>query len=207
MAIEPPYIGPADQDMYNARPMVDGRKVLCNGTVVKWDGPVHEVFAPIYKEAGSTEKVLIGTLADLGEAECLKALDAAVASWKSGRGEWAQVTLLRSFLSFSLLIEIDAPHLPRPSVRPSVRPPARPSVRPPARPLAHPLAHPHPPYVRPQASAHARIAKVEQLVAEVRSAHRSLLHQNSRRHLPCPARCTCLSDYKLGREKQVHECS
>jgi hypothetical protein len=144
MAIEPPYIGPADQDMYNARPMVDGRKVLCNGTVVKWDGPVHEVFAPIYKEAGSTEKVLIGTLADLGEAECLKALDAAVASWKSGRGEWAQVTLLRSFLSFSLLIEIDAPHLPRPSVRPSVRPPARPSVRPPAHaPLAPPLRRAH----------------------------------------------------------------
>ncbi|EOD05025.1 glyceraldehyde-3-phosphate dehydrogenase [Emiliania huxleyi CCMP1516] len=75
-----------------APPFVDGRKVLCNGKVEPWTGPVQEVFAPIYKAAGSEEKVLIGYQARMDEAASLKALDAAVASWSHGRGEWALAT-------------------------------------------------------------------------------------------------------------------
>ena len=43
-------------------------------------------------QPGSTEKVLIGHQARFTEEDSLKALDAAVASWKNGRGEWAQAS-------------------------------------------------------------------------------------------------------------------
>ncbi|EOD30874.1 hypothetical protein EMIHUDRAFT_456412 [Emiliania huxleyi CCMP1516] len=87
-----------------APPFVDGRKVLCNGKVEPWTGPVQEVFAPIFKRAlalnrlnpaqaaGSEEK------ARMDEAASLKALDAAVASWSHGRGE-------PPFLSAGALLE------------------------------------------------------------------------------------------------------
>merc|ERR1719424_131333 len=89
-ALAPPQIAECDADVYANRPNVDGRKVLVDGKVLPWDGAVQEVFAPIF-EAGSTEKkVLIGTQARFGEKDSLAALDAAVKSWNSGRGEWAQ---------------------------------------------------------------------------------------------------------------------
>jgi len=78
--------------VYKTRPMVDGRKVLCNGTVTPWTGAVQEVFAPIYEPGSADKKVLIGYQARFDEADSLKALDAATASWNMGRGEWAQAT-------------------------------------------------------------------------------------------------------------------
>ena len=44
------------------------------------------------QEEGSTEKVLIGYQARMAESDSLAALDAAVASWKGGRGVWAQAS-------------------------------------------------------------------------------------------------------------------
>ena len=41
-----------------APPFVDGRKVLCNGKVEPWTGPVQEVFAPIYKVSPPTSPTL-----------------------------------------------------------------------------------------------------------------------------------------------------
>lgn len=112
--------------------MVDGRKTLINGKVEPWTGAVQEVFAPIYKvclrpqtrvhqtmcccnnmfyqtwrkshvcaslscfvsraQPDSEEKILIGHQARFNEDDSLKALDAAVASWNNGRGEWAQTS-------------------------------------------------------------------------------------------------------------------
>ena len=77
---------------YEARPMVDGRKVLCDGQVTAWTGPVQEVFAPIYEPGSSDKKILIGYQARFDEADSLKALDAARKSWNMGRGAWAQAT-------------------------------------------------------------------------------------------------------------------
>ena len=77
--------------VFEARPMVDGRKILRDGKVLPWEGAVQEVFAPIYKP-GSEEKVLIGYQARFDEADSLLALDAATKSWAMGRGEWAQAT-------------------------------------------------------------------------------------------------------------------
>ena len=118
--LAPPCIKEADAAAYAAKPMVDGRKFLLNGEVLSWDGPVQEVFAPIYKvanghfslsasascpsldvpryrvsaaqEEGSKEQVLIGYQARFNEEQSLKALDAATASWNHGRGVWAQTS-------------------------------------------------------------------------------------------------------------------
>jgi acyl-CoA reductase-like NAD-dependent aldehyde dehydrogenase len=65
------------------------REYLSNGEMIRWDGPVHEVFSPvcIRTEEGLKRK-LIGTYPVCTEAEALKALDAAVAAYNNGRGEW-----------------------------------------------------------------------------------------------------------------------
>ena len=48
-SLAPPVIKPSDKAAYEARPMVDGRKILLDGKVLPWNGAVQEVFAPIYK--------------------------------------------------------------------------------------------------------------------------------------------------------------
>jgi len=92
MSLAPPQIKESDMAVYEARPMVDGRKVLCDGKVTPWEGSVQEVFAPIYEPGSTEKKVLIGYQARFDEADSLKALDAATRSWNAGRGEWAQST-------------------------------------------------------------------------------------------------------------------
>mmetsp|Transcript_3427 Transcript_3427/g.7130 ORF Transcript_3427/g.7130 Transcript_3427/m.7130 type:complete len:531 (-) Transcript_3427:379-1971(-) len=84
-SIAPPT---CDTAACEGRPFVDGRKVLCNGIVSDWEGPVQEVYAPIFKE-GTQEKILIGYQARMAESDALAALDAATASWNHGRGAWA----------------------------------------------------------------------------------------------------------------------
>lgn len=90
--LAPPQISASDQTAYANRPNIDGRKVLCDGKVTKWEGAVQEVFAPIFEEGSTEKKVMIGTQARFAEEDSLKALDAAVRSWNNGRGEWAQAT-------------------------------------------------------------------------------------------------------------------
>lgn len=55
MTLQPPVVGPDDMEVYKARPMVDGRKILRNGEVLPWKGDVQEVFAPIYNVRLSRE--------------------------------------------------------------------------------------------------------------------------------------------------------
>jgi hypothetical protein len=42
-ALAPPMIADSDAEVYANRPNVDGRKVLVDGKVLPWDGPVQEV--------------------------------------------------------------------------------------------------------------------------------------------------------------------
>ena len=58
--IAPPCIRAEDKDAYSSKPFVDGRKFLLNGEVKAWDGPVQEVFAPIFESEAADKKVLIG---------------------------------------------------------------------------------------------------------------------------------------------------
>ena len=65
------------------------REYLSNGELKQWNGPVHEVFSPIcVQTANGLERKLIGSYPVCTEAEALESLDAAVAAYNNGRGEW-----------------------------------------------------------------------------------------------------------------------
>jgi glyceraldehyde-3-phosphate dehydrogenase (NADP+) len=62
---------------------------LSNGEMKAWDGQVHEVFSPICTQTeNGLERVLIGSYPVCGENEAQLSLDAAVAAYNNGRGEW-----------------------------------------------------------------------------------------------------------------------
>lgn len=65
------------------------REYLSNGQMKQWDGPVHEVFSPIcVQTANGLERKLIGSYPVCTEKEAQESLDAAVAAYNNGRGEW-----------------------------------------------------------------------------------------------------------------------
>ncbi|HEX2532238.1 MAG TPA: NADP-dependent glyceraldehyde-3-phosphate dehydrogenase [Chitinophagaceae bacterium] len=65
------------------------REYLSNGALVPWNGAVHSVYSPIcIRTAEGLERKLIGTYPVCTEKEAIEALDAAVAAYDNGRGEW-----------------------------------------------------------------------------------------------------------------------
>ncbi|MFN8349136.1 MAG: NADP-dependent glyceraldehyde-3-phosphate dehydrogenase [Spirosomataceae bacterium] len=70
------------------------REYLVNGEMKPWDGPVSEVYSPIYvKTADGLQRKLIGTYPLGTETEAMAALDAAVAAYDSGRGQWPTMSV------------------------------------------------------------------------------------------------------------------
>ncbi|MGV3540421.1 MAG: NADP-dependent glyceraldehyde-3-phosphate dehydrogenase [Rufibacter sp.] len=63
---------------------------LSNGKMLAWEGATHQVFSPValQKEDGSYARKLIGTYPVCTQKEALQALDAAVAAYDNGRGQW-----------------------------------------------------------------------------------------------------------------------
>lgn len=69
---------PVDQDEY-----------LVNGELRHWDGPMREVFSPVWARTRSgLAPKLIGRYPLLTEKQSLEALDAAAAAYDNGRGLW-----------------------------------------------------------------------------------------------------------------------
>ena len=73
---------------------VHQRTYLSNGEMIQWDGAVHEVYSPVcvQTEEGLKRK-LIGTYPVCTQEEAMKALDAAVAAYDNGRGEWPTMSV------------------------------------------------------------------------------------------------------------------
>ena len=73
---------------------VTQHKYLINGQLRRWSGPMQDVFSPvcIASEAGCTPTKL-GSYPLLSESEAVDALDAAVAAYGNGRGEWPTMTV------------------------------------------------------------------------------------------------------------------
>ncbi len=70
------------------------REYLSNGEMKPWDGPVSEVFSPIYVSTPEgLKRKLIGTYPVGTEKEANEALDAAVAAYNNGRGEWPTMSV------------------------------------------------------------------------------------------------------------------
>jgi acyl-CoA reductase-like NAD-dependent aldehyde dehydrogenase len=70
------------------------REYLCNGQMQSWEGPFHEVYSPIcIKSPSGLERKLIGSYPICTEVEAFQALDAAVAAYNNGRGEWPTMSV------------------------------------------------------------------------------------------------------------------
>lgn len=61
---------------------------LINGEIHEWQGEFNEVFSPVYYQESGVYKNAIGSYPLMDEKTALKALDAAVAAYDGGRGEW-----------------------------------------------------------------------------------------------------------------------
>jgi glyceraldehyde-3-phosphate dehydrogenase (NADP+) len=68
---------------------VHQRTYLCNGEMLQWNGDVHEVYSPVcVRTPEGLKRKLIGTYPVCTQKEAMDALDAAVAAYNNGRGEW-----------------------------------------------------------------------------------------------------------------------
>lgn len=76
-------------------PPIHQRETLVNGKLEPWSGPVETVRSAICvrKADGSLEQVELGSYPVGGIPEAKIALDAAVAAYDSGRGEWPTMTV------------------------------------------------------------------------------------------------------------------
>ncbi|HVZ25273.1 MAG TPA: NADP-dependent glyceraldehyde-3-phosphate dehydrogenase [Sediminibacterium sp.] len=70
------------------------REYLCNGEMKPWTGKVHEVYSPVcVRTPEGLKRKLIGTYPVCTEKEAFEALDAAVAAYDNGRGQWPTMSV------------------------------------------------------------------------------------------------------------------
>ena len=70
-------------------PLLHGNSYLIDGKLHPWTGPQSEVRSPLMVEGDQgPERVLLGSVPELGEKEGLAALDSAVRAYDHGRGDW-----------------------------------------------------------------------------------------------------------------------
>lgn len=76
-------------DAWRPEAPVEQREYLVNGELRRWDGPLSPVRSPIFlaTEQGD-EQVILGSTPLLDANAALAALDAAVAAYDNGQGEW-----------------------------------------------------------------------------------------------------------------------
>jgi acyl-CoA reductase-like NAD-dependent aldehyde dehydrogenase len=75
---------------------VHQRGSLVGGQMLPWDGPCKTVLSPVCTRdpvTGDVRQVEIGSYPVMGEAQSDAALDAAVAAYDSGRGQWPTMTV------------------------------------------------------------------------------------------------------------------
>ena len=71
------------------------REYLLNGEMRQWTGKTSDVYSPVCvpDTDGNLQRQLVGSYPVAGPAEALEALDAAVAAYDNGRGEWPQMSV------------------------------------------------------------------------------------------------------------------
>lgn len=73
---------------------VHQREYLSNGKMKPWHGEVSEVYSPVgFLSADGFTRKLIGTYPVCTEKEAFESLDAALAAYDSGRGEWPTMSI------------------------------------------------------------------------------------------------------------------
>jgi acyl-CoA reductase-like NAD-dependent aldehyde dehydrogenase len=70
------------------------QEYLCNGEMKQWTGKVHTVHSPVcVRTEDGLKRKIIGTYPLCSEIEATEALDAAVAAFNNGRGEWPTMSV------------------------------------------------------------------------------------------------------------------
>jgi glyceraldehyde-3-phosphate dehydrogenase (NADP+) len=79
---------------YRIRP-IHQREYLLNGEMIPWQGKTAEVVSPVFvrQPDGSLVREVVGSYPVCTANEAMQALDAAVAAYDSGRGEWPTMSL------------------------------------------------------------------------------------------------------------------
>lgn len=78
---------------YRLQP-IHQKEYLINGVIKIWEGDVREVYSPIcVRTNGVLEQIKIGSYPRLSEKEVLEGLNAAVAAYDNGRGEWPTMSV------------------------------------------------------------------------------------------------------------------
>lgn len=73
---------------------VHQREYLSDGEMKQWNGDVHSVYSPVcIKTADGLKRKLIGTYPICTPVEAQTSLDAAVAAYNNGRGEWPTMSV------------------------------------------------------------------------------------------------------------------
>ncbi|GAB3162472.1 NADP-dependent glyceraldehyde-3-phosphate dehydrogenase [Telluribacter humicola] len=81
-------------EAYQLPAEIHQREILINGELVEWTGEVHEVFSPIsIRTVDGYKKKLLGSYPLATEKEAAQALDAAIAAYDNGRGEWPTMSI------------------------------------------------------------------------------------------------------------------
>jgi len=81
-------------EQYRLAEELHQREYLSNGEMLPWDGEVHTVLSPVcIKTDEGLKRKLIGTYPLCTEKESFEALDAAVAAYNNGRGEWPTMSV------------------------------------------------------------------------------------------------------------------
>ncbi|WP_026308860.1 NADP-dependent glyceraldehyde-3-phosphate dehydrogenase [Spirosoma spitsbergense] len=89
---------PAGMDQIPAEYRIDPihqREYLLNGEMRSWDGPTSDVYSPIClpDATGTLQRQLVGSFPVTGPEQAIEALNAAVAAYDNGRGEWPQMRI------------------------------------------------------------------------------------------------------------------
>ena len=80
-------------EAYQLEP-IHQREYLLNGALVRWDGETSEVYSPVYtKSSNGLERKLLGTIPHTSPKEALLSLDAALAAYDNGQGEWPKMSV------------------------------------------------------------------------------------------------------------------
>ena len=88
--IEQKFVGEKEiPQQFSLGKEIHQREYLCNGEMKAWQGAVHEVYSPVcIRTDNGLQRKLIGTYPVCTEKEAFEALDAAVAAYDNGRGQW-----------------------------------------------------------------------------------------------------------------------
>ena len=76
-------------------PEIHQREYLLNGELVPWNGDTMDILSPVFvpAEGGGFKRKVVGSIPHTSPKESMEALDAAVAAYNNGQGEWPTMSV------------------------------------------------------------------------------------------------------------------